>query len=113
MDSAPRRAEKLAKVSGILLAHPASGWRWKTHGRVGGTSTTSASPSSAPRQFAIYLVQNGIQMNNISARGFGKTRPLVSNDTPPAGSKTARVELVVSATRSATTHVVNQPVLRP
>ena len=43
-----------------------------------------------------YLVQNGISMNNVSALGFGKTRPVASNDTASGRQMNRRVELVVS-----------------
>jgi len=41
-----------------------------------------------------YLVQNGISMNNVSAMGFGKTRPISSNDNPAGRQQNRRVELV-------------------
>jgi len=43
-----------------------------------------------------YLVQNGISMNNVTAIGFGKTRPVVSNDSASGRQQNRRVELVVS-----------------
>jgi len=43
-----------------------------------------------------YLVQNGIPMSNVTAVGFGKMRPVVSNDTAAGRQQNRRVELVVS-----------------
>jgi outer membrane protein OmpA-like peptidoglycan-associated protein len=42
------------------------------------------------------LVRDGIPPNAIVIRGFGKTRPLLSNDTPAGRAENRRVELVIS-----------------
>ena len=36
-----------------------------------------------------FLVSQGVNPNIISAKGFGETHPVASNDTPPAGRRTA------------------------
>jgi len=43
-----------------------------------------------------FLVQEGISMNSISARGFGKTVPVASNDTASGRQLNRRVEMVVA-----------------
>jgi outer membrane protein OmpA-like peptidoglycan-associated protein len=42
------------------------------------------------------LVRNGIPPNMIIVRAFGKTRPLLSNDTPVGRARNRRVEIVIS-----------------
>jgi outer membrane protein OmpA-like peptidoglycan-associated protein len=43
-----------------------------------------------------YFVQQGILSNAVEARGFGKSEPIASNDTPEGRQQNRRVELVLS-----------------
>ncbi len=43
-----------------------------------------------------YLVQQGLSMNSVTAKGFGKTQPVASNETAAGRQQNRRVELVVS-----------------
>jgi len=43
-----------------------------------------------------YLVQQGISAPSIEAKGFGKTEPIASNETPEGRQQNRRVELVLS-----------------
>jgi outer membrane protein OmpA-like peptidoglycan-associated protein len=43
-----------------------------------------------------YLVQQGINISSIGARGFGKSQPVATNDTAAGRQQNRRVELVVS-----------------
>jgi outer membrane protein OmpA-like peptidoglycan-associated protein len=43
-----------------------------------------------------YLVQQGISADSTEARGFGKTQPIASNETPEGRQQNRRVELVLS-----------------
>jgi len=43
-----------------------------------------------------YLIQQGLNMNSVAARGFGKTVPIASNATAAGRQQNRRVELVVS-----------------
>ena len=43
-----------------------------------------------------YLVQQGVPTNSVSAKGFGNTLPVASNDNPAGRQQNRRVELVVS-----------------
>jgi len=53
-----------------------------------------------------YLVQQGVATNSVSARGFGNTLPVASNDNPPAAAN-RRVELLVSG------DAIGSPVAQP
>jgi len=93
----PEAREKLAKVSGILLAYPGLSIEVDGHtDNVGGDSfnqTLSEERANAVRE---YLVQQGVSLNAVSAKGFGKTAPIASNNTPSGRAQNRRVELVVS-----------------
>jgi outer membrane protein OmpA-like peptidoglycan-associated protein len=42
-----------------------------------------------------YLISNGIDSRRVATQGFGKTRPVASNDTPEGRQQNRRVELVL------------------
>jgi outer membrane protein OmpA-like peptidoglycan-associated protein len=93
----PGAREKLARVSGILLAHPTLKIEVEGHtDSVGGEDYNQRLSEQRAATVRDYLVQNGISMNNVSALGFGKTRPVASNDTASGRQMNRRVELVVS-----------------
>ncbi|MGC9973447.1 MAG: OmpA family protein [Bryobacteraceae bacterium] len=93
----PLAREKLAKVAGIILGHP--GLRLDVEGHtdsVGGddyNQRLSEQRGSAVRDF---LIRQGMPADSVSSRGFGKTQPVVSNDTAAGRQQNRRVELVVS-----------------
>jgi outer membrane protein OmpA-like peptidoglycan-associated protein len=43
-----------------------------------------------------YLTQQGVPESSTTAMGFGKTRPVASNDTSEGRQQNRRVELIVS-----------------
>ncbi|HJZ99751.1 MAG TPA: OmpA family protein, partial [Candidatus Solibacter sp.] len=43
-----------------------------------------------------YFVAQGLPMDSVSARGFGKTQPVADNNTAAGRQQNRRVELVVS-----------------
>jgi len=43
-----------------------------------------------------YLVEQGVTTTSVSAKGFGNTSPVASNDTSSGRQENRRVELVVS-----------------
>jgi outer membrane protein OmpA-like peptidoglycan-associated protein len=43
-----------------------------------------------------FLVEQGVEQDTISSRGFGKTRPVAANTTAEGRQRNRRVELVVS-----------------
>jgi outer membrane protein OmpA-like peptidoglycan-associated protein len=93
----PGARERLAKVSGIVLAHPGLHLEVEGHtDSVGGddyNQTLSERRAGAVRN---YLVQQGIAEGTIGSRGFGKTTPVATNDTPEGRQANRRVELVLS-----------------
>jgi outer membrane protein OmpA-like peptidoglycan-associated protein len=93
----PGAREKLAKISGILLAHPGLTMQIEGHtDSVGGdefNQTLSERRAGSVRDF---LAENGVPGSSITARGFGKTQPVASNDTAEGRQRNRRVELVVN-----------------
>jgi outer membrane protein OmpA-like peptidoglycan-associated protein len=96
-DLRPPAREGLAKLSGILLAHP--GLQLSVEGY---TDNVGSDPFndllSEQRALAVrtYLVKEGLPENAIVAKGFGKVMPIASNDTPQGRQQNRRVEIIVS-----------------
>ncbi len=93
----PVARERLARVSGILLAY--SGLNVQIGGYTDATGSDDFNQRlSEQRAEAVraYLVQSGVSAGAVSAQGFGKSDPIASNDTPDGRQKNRRVELVVS-----------------
>lgn len=93
----PGAREKLAKVSGILLAHP--GLKVEVEGHtdsVGGEEYNQALSERRADSVKSYLTGQGLQFGSITAKGFGEEHPVASNDTVEGRQQNRRVELVVS-----------------
>ncbi len=89
--------EKLAKVAGILLSYP--GLNIAVGGytdNVGGDSMNQTLSENRAGSVRDYLVQQGVATTAVSARGFGNTLPVTSNDTSAGRQQNRRVELLVS-----------------
>jgi len=93
----PGARERLAKVSGIVLAYPSLHLAVEGHTDSIGTDEYNQNLSEQ-RAEAVrdYFVQQGIASASIEARGFGKSEPIASNDTPEGRQQNRRVELVLS-----------------
>jgi outer membrane protein OmpA-like peptidoglycan-associated protein len=93
----PGARERLAKVSGIVLAHPGLHLEVEGHtDSVGGDEYNQTLSERRAEAVRNYLVQQGIPADTIGSRGFGKTSPVASNDTPEGRQANRRVELVLS-----------------
>jgi len=93
----PGAREKLAKVAGILLAYP--GLNIEVGGytdNVGGDAMNQTLSENRAGSVRDYLVQQGVSTNSVSARGFGNTLPVASNDNSSGRQQNRRVELLVS-----------------
>jgi outer membrane protein OmpA-like peptidoglycan-associated protein len=93
----PGAREKLAKVAGILLAYP--GLNIEVGGytdNVGGDDMNQKLSENRADAVRDYLVQEGVTTNSVSARGFGNTLPVASNDNSAGRQQNRRVELLVS-----------------
>ena len=93
----PAAREKLARVAGILSGHP--GLRLQVEGYTDSVGTDDYNQQlSEHRATSVrdYLTQAGIAESSVTAKGFGKTEPVASNDTSAGRQQNRRVELVVS-----------------
>jgi outer membrane protein OmpA-like peptidoglycan-associated protein len=89
--------EKLAKVAGILLAYP--GLNIAVGGytdNVGGDEMNQKLSENRAGSVRDYLVQQGVTTDSVSAKGFGNTLPVASNDNSAGRQQNRRVELLVS-----------------
>ena len=93
----PGAREKLAKVAGILLAYP--GLDIQVGGytdNVGSDEMNQTLSEHRAGSVRDYLVQQGVLTNSVSARGFGNSLPVASNDNSSGRQQNRRVELLVS-----------------
>jgi outer membrane protein OmpA-like peptidoglycan-associated protein len=89
--------EKLAKISGILLAYPALKIQVEGHtDSVGGDDYNQRLSEQRAQSVREYLVDQMVSADSVTAFGFGKSRPVATNDTPEGRQQNRRVELVVS-----------------
>ncbi|HUE55911.1 MAG TPA: OmpA family protein [Candidatus Udaeobacter sp.] len=106
----PGAREKLAKISGIVLAHP--GLSLQIEGHTDSVGTDEFNQQLSERRadsVRDFLAEQGVPASSITARGFGKTQPVAANETAEGRQRNRRVELVVNgeaigntATASAT-----------
>jgi outer membrane protein OmpA-like peptidoglycan-associated protein len=93
----PGARERLAKVSGIVLAYPGLHLSVEGHtDSVGSDEYNQELSEHRAQSVREYFVQQGIASGAIEARGFGKTEPIASNDTAEGRQQNRRVELVLS-----------------
>jgi outer membrane protein OmpA-like peptidoglycan-associated protein len=96
----PLARERLAKVAGIILGHPGLALAAEGHtDSVGGDAYNQTLSEQRAGSVRDYLIQQGMPaMNSVPAKGFGKTKPVASNDTAAGRQLNRRVELIVSGT---------------
>jgi outer membrane protein OmpA-like peptidoglycan-associated protein len=93
----PAAREKLARVSGIILSHP--GLRIEVEGHtdsVGSDAYNQRLSEQRAESVRDYLLSQGLKSDILTAKGFGETTPVASNDTAAGRQQNRRVELVVS-----------------
>lgn len=93
----PTAREKLAKVSGILLAYP--DLKVQVEGytdSIGSEEYNQKLSEQRAGSVKDYLVSQSVQDSNVTAEGFGKNDPIADNSTSAGRAKNRRVEMVVS-----------------
>jgi outer membrane protein OmpA-like peptidoglycan-associated protein len=93
----PVAREKLAKLAGIVSGHP--GLRLAVEGytdSVGGDDYNQQLSEHRSEGVRAYLTQQGMPEGSVTAKGFGKTQPVASNETAEGRQQNRRVELVIS-----------------
>jgi len=93
----PAAREKLAKISGIVLGYPSL--KLAVEGNTDSVGTESFNQQLSEQRaegVRSYLTQQGVPAASTTATGFGKNRPIASNDTSEGRQQNRRVELIVS-----------------
>ncbi len=93
----PEAREKLAKVSGILLAYP--NLKLQVEGytdNIGSDEYNQKLSEERADSVRDYLVSQSVQPTNITAEGYGKTHPIADNSDASGRAENRRVQLVVS-----------------
>jgi len=89
--------ERLAKVSGIVLAYPSLHVAVEGHtDSVGSDDYNQQLSEHRAEAVRDYFVQQGIKSTNVEAHGYGKNEPIATNDTPEGRQQNRRVELILS-----------------
>ena len=93
----PGAREKLAKVAGIVLAYPGLDLEVEGHtDNVGAADYNQDLSERRATAVRAFLMQQGVAMGSIVARGYGKEQPVATNDTAAGRQQNRRVELIVS-----------------
>jgi hypothetical protein len=88
---------RLAKVAGIIQAYP--DLRLQIEGFTDSTGAADYNQKLSEKRAQTvrdFLVSQGVNQANISAKGFGEENPVASNDTAAGRQMNRRVDLVVS-----------------
>jgi outer membrane protein OmpA-like peptidoglycan-associated protein len=97
VDLLPAARERLAKVSGIVLAYPSLHVSIEGHtDSIGSDEYNQDLSERRAQSVREYFVRGGIPASTVDARGFGKAEPVASNETPEGRQQNRRVELVLS-----------------
>ena len=95
----PGAREKLSKLCGVMLAYPGS-YRIATEGHtdaIGSDEYNLRLSHDRAQSVLGYVRQAGIPPDRLAdAVGFGKTRPVASNDSAAGRQMNRRVEIVIS-----------------
>jgi outer membrane protein OmpA-like peptidoglycan-associated protein len=93
----PGARERLAKVSGIVLAYPSLHVAVEGHtDSVGSDDYNQQLSEHRAEAVRDYFVQQGIKSTNVEAHGYGKNEPIATNDTSEGRQQNRRVELILS-----------------
>ena len=100
----PLAREKLAKISGIVLAYP--DLKLAIEGNTDSIGSDAMNQTLSEKRAGSvldYLARQNIPAASMTSQGFGKSQPVASNDTAEGRQQNRRVELVVSGDVIGTT----------
>ncbi len=93
----PAGRENLAKLAGILAAHPSLKLDIEGYTDSAGKDEKNMELSQKRAEAVqAYLTEKGIAATSLTAKGLGKASPVATNDTPEGKAKNRRVEIIVS-----------------
>ena len=93
----PEARERLARISGIVLAYP--GLKLQIEGytdSIGSDEYNQTLSDKRADTVRAYLVSSGVSPDNVAARGMGKADPIADNSTAAGRKLNRRVEMIVS-----------------
>jgi len=93
----PGAREALAKLSGIVEAHP--GLKLQIEGftdSVGGDSYNQTLSENRANSVRAYLIAQSVDPTAVTAVGYGKSNPVASNDTAAGRQQNRRVDIIIS-----------------
>jgi len=93
----PEARERLARISGIVLAYP--DLKLEIEGYTDSIGSDEYNQRLSEKRAASvrdYLVSSGVSMNNVFARELGKANPVADNSTAAGRKQNRRVEMIVS-----------------
>jgi outer membrane protein OmpA-like peptidoglycan-associated protein len=96
-DLKPDAKIKLAKLAGIIQAHPGLNLAIEGHtDNIGGDEANMKLSQQRGDTVRDFLVQQGLGAETVTAVGFGKADPVADNGTNEGRQKNRRVEIIVS-----------------
>jgi outer membrane protein OmpA-like peptidoglycan-associated protein len=88
---------KLAKLAGIIQAHPGLHLAIEGHtDNIGGDEANMKLSQQRADAVRDFLIQQGLAADTLTATGFGKAEPVADNSTSEGRQKNRRVEIIVS-----------------
>ncbi|HTW32619.1 MAG TPA: OmpA family protein [Candidatus Sulfotelmatobacter sp.] len=93
----PEARERLAKISGIVLAYP--DLKLQVEGftdSIGSDEYNLELSEKRADSVRAYLISNGVSPDHVTAQGFGKSNPVADNDTAEGRKLNRRVDMIVS-----------------
>ena len=94
---APQATNPAQQLAGIVSGHP--GLRLDVEGHtdsVGGDEYNQRLSEQRGAAVRDYLMHEGMAATSVTAKAFGKTQPVASNETAKGRQQNRRVELVIS-----------------
>jgi len=95
----PGAREKLSKLAGIMLAYPGT-YHIEIEGHTDAVGTQDYNQKLSEdraQSVSSYLLKESLPSDRIVAvRGFGKLRPVATNDTPEGRQMNRRVEIIIT-----------------
>ena len=93
----PAARERLARISGIVLAYPDLKLAIEGHtDSIGSDEMNQRLSEKRAATVRDYLVNVNVPINSVVATGFGKTRPIADNKTAAGRKLNRRVEMIIS-----------------
>jgi outer membrane protein OmpA-like peptidoglycan-associated protein len=93
----PEARERLAKISGIVLAYP--DLKLQVEGYTDSIGTDEYNQQLSEKRadgVKAYLISSGVPPDHVTSEGFGKSNPVADNSTAAGRKLNRRVDMVVS-----------------